>query len=113
MKANPVFRDPAGAGMSQIGQLALVTGSGVAFGLGGLLGLLNTALGIASFGVVYTRPKLVRYLATASKVAAEGNTDKFFKLLGKAGTVFAGESPAVQQAVLDFSKLLLNDEENK
>ena len=113
MKANPVFKNPEGAGMSQIGQLVLVGGSATAFGLGGLLGLLNTALGIASAGVVYTRPKLVNYLATASKVAAEGNTDKFFKLLGKAGTVFAGESPAVQQAVLDFSKLLLNDEENK
>ena len=81
MKANPVFKNPEGAGMSQIGQLVLVGGSATAFGLGWLLGLLNTALGIASAGVVYTRPKLVYYLATASKVAAEGNTEKFFKLL--------------------------------
>tara|TARA_R100000458_G_C8275135_1_gene250137 strand:- start:36 stop:2144 length:2109 start_codon:yes stop_codon:yes gene_type:complete len=115
MKANPVFKNPEGAGVTQIGQLALVTGTagGAALALGGLIGLLQTAVGIASVGVVYTRPSIVKWLATASKVAAEGNADKFFKLLGKAGTVFAGESPAVQQAVLDFSKLLLNDEENK
>ena len=120
-KASSVYKDPTKSGETLVGQLAMVGGTvastgggylidGVAGALGGLVGIISTAVGLASVGVVYTNPSVVRWLATASKVAAEGNTDKFFKLIGKAGIVFAGESPEVQKVVLDFSKSFIEQD---
>lgn len=120
-KASSVYKDPTKSGETLVGQLAMVGGTvastgggylidGVAGALGGLVGIISTAVGLASVGVVYTNPSVVRWLATASKVAAEGNADKFFKLMGKAGVVFAGESPEVQKAVLDFSKSFIEQD---
>ena len=114
-KASSVYKDPIKAGETLVGQLAMVggmTGGVVIAALGGLLGVIKTAVGLASVGVVYTNPSVVRWLATASKVAAEGNADKFFKLMGKAGIVFAGESPEVQKVVLDFSKSFIEQDKN-
>ena len=120
-KASSVYKDPTKSGETLVGQLAMVGGAvastgggflidGVAGALTGLASIITTAVGLASVGVVYTNPSVVRWLATASKVAAEGNTDKFFKLMGKAGIVFAGESPEVQKAVLDFSKSFIEQD---
>ena len=122
-KASSVYKDPTKSGETLVGQLAMVGGTvastgggylidGVAGALGGLVGIISTAVGLASVGVVYTNPSVVRWLATASKIAAEGNADKFFKLMGKAGVVFAGESPEVQKAVLDFSKSFIEQDKN-
>ena len=122
-KASSVYKDPTKSGETLVGQLAMVGGTvastgggflidGVAGALTGLIGIISTAVGLASVGVVYTNPSVVRWLATASKVAAEGNTDKFFKLIGKAGIVFAGESPEVQKVVLDFSKSFIEQDKN-
>jgi hypothetical protein len=119
-KASSVYKDPLKSGETLVGQLAMVGGvattgggaliDGVAGALTGLLSIVTTAVGLASVGVVYTNPSVVRWLATASKIAAEGNADKFFKLMGKAGIVFAGESPEVQKAVLDFSKSFIEQD---
>lgn len=122
-KASSVYKDPTKSGETLVGQLAMVGGTvastgggylidGVAGALTGLFGIISTAVGLASVGVVYTNPSVVRWLATASKIAAEGNAEKFFKLMGKAGVVFAGESPEVQKVVLDFSKSFVEQDKN-
>tara|TARA_R100001244_G_scaffold132171_1_gene107399 strand:- start:38 stop:2296 length:2259 start_codon:yes stop_codon:yes gene_type:complete len=118
-KASSVYKDPIKSGETLVGQLAMVGGivtgtggvvGGITGALVGLGGLITTAVGLASVGVVYTNPAVVRWLATASRIAAEGNVDKFFKLMGKAGVVFAGESAEVQKVVLDFSKSFIEQD---